>query len=430
MAEATTTGDLTDNGAVTGQGQGNPAGNPPLGGGAVDLFQNTANTAEDGHLDDADMSDMMSDGDSFIGSCSDMLSAISDADPINSLVSNGLDFLLDIFAPLQDALDQVTGDGPAMEQAAEDFTNIGKKLEDIRSEFEEDVSESLQGWTGQASEAAGSRLAEFASGIGGVAGQAGDISQLLQASSKIMDTAEEFIKGLITDLVTFVIEVWVPALASAAFTFGASTAGAASATAARAGTTIARSTRQVSKLTKLLEKLEQLLQKLSRLLGKVGEKAKSLTEAEKAKYLKEGEKTLGQATKNAGKKALKDNVEEALTPDHDTVGDVRDQVNDAGSYLEAGDIGNDGSVSTTSERLDPSTQSSTDGQWGEDPNENRPTAPLPEDTPFDDISLSGDDSESSEGGEQSSTTTTSETGESTGQSSQSSSQQHTTHRRV
>lgn len=428
MAETTTTGDLTGTEVTTGQDSGSWYENLPLGGGAVDLFKNTASAAEDGHLDPSEMNDLMSDGQSFIGSCSDMISGLI-ADPVHWLVSNGLDFLLSTFEPLQDALHQVSGDGPAMEQAAENFTNIGEGLEGVRKEFEENVDESLQEWKGYASETAGSRLAEFASGIGGVAGQAGDISQLLQASSKIMDTIEEFIKGLITDLVTFVIEVWVPALASAGFTFGASTAGAASATAARAGTTIARSTRQVSKLTKILEKLEQLLQKLSRLLGKAGKKAESLTKAGKDKYLKEGEQTLGQATKNAAKESAKKHGKDALTPDHDTVGDVRDQVNDAGSYLEAGDIGNDASVSTTSERLDTSTQSSTDGQWGEDPEENRPTAPLPEDTPFDDISLSGNDSESSDGGQQSSTTTTSETDGSTGQSSQSSSQHHTTHRR-
>lgn len=419
MAETTTTGELTDTEITTGHDKGGLVENLPVVGGAVDLFQRSTSAAEDGHLDPSEMNDIMSDGQSFIGSCSDMISGLSGNDPVHWLVSNGLDFLISTFDPLQEALHQVSGDGPAMEQAAGNFTNIGEGLEGVRTEFEGDVNESLQGWTGYASEAAGSRLAEFASGIGGVAGQAGDISQLLQASSKIMDTAEEFIKGLITDLLTFVIEIWVPALASAAFTFGGSTAAAASATAVRTSTTVARSGRQVSKLTRLLEKLAELLQKLSRLLGKVAKKAESL---------KGTDESLGKAAKHAARQSIEKRGKDALDPELDTVGDVKDKINDAGSYLEAGDIGNDGSVSTTSERLDMSTQSSTDGQWGEDPDENRPSAPFPEDTPFDDISLSGNDSESSDGQEQSSTTNTSDGREST--SDQQGSSSHHTHRRA
>src|SRR5699024_7804490 len=194
----------------------------------------------------ADMDDVMMDGESFIDSCMDVVGGITD--PVAWLVSNGLDFLVSNIQPLQDALHEVTGDGPALEQAAENFTTIGEGLQDMRTNFEQEVGESLQGWTGYAAQTAGTRLAEFSSGIGGVAGQAGQISQLLQASSKIMTTIEEFIKGLIADLVAFLIEIWVPALASSVFTLGGSTAAAASATAAKAAATIARSTGQVNKL--------------------------------------------------------------------------------------------------------------------------------------------------------------------------------------
>src|SRR5699024_346947 len=366
----------------------------------------------------ADMDDLMMDGESFIESCMDVVSGITD--PLASLVGNGLDFLISNIQPLQDALHKVTGDGPALEQAAENFTNIGEGLQGMRTNFEQEVGQSLQGWTGYAAQTAGTRLAEFSSGIGGVAGQAGQISQLLQASSKIMTTIEEFIKGLIADLVAFLIEIWVPALAAAGPTFGGSTAAAASATGVRAGITITRASSKVTKLTRLLEKFARLLRRLSELLSNLAKKAKGLKKANA------GEQSIKDRAKEAAKESVKDNAKDML-PDYDTAGDVKDTLNEVDSYVEAGEMGNDASVSTTAERFDMCRASSTDGQWGQ-PRNTGETCPLEEEQPWDDVELPSSDSTTTRQQEQPSTDSTSQQGGSTNHGSDSSSTHHRSHR--
>jgi hypothetical protein len=118
---------------------------------------------------------------------------------------------LSIVQPLQDAIRFVSGDGPALANAAGNFGNIGTGLQDYAQKFVEDAIQSLSQWDGPAAEAAATKLAQFSKGIDGIAGQAGDIAQLLQISSMVMTVIEEFIKALVTEFMTWLIMIWIPA---------------------------------------------------------------------------------------------------------------------------------------------------------------------------------------------------------------------------
>ena len=170
--------------------------------------------------------------------------------------------------PLQDLIHFVSGDGPALLNAASNFNKIGQGLEQYATKFLETAKESLKTWAGEAKNAAHAQLEKFATGIGGTAGQAGDIAQLLQISSMVMTVIEEFIKALLTEFVEWLILIWIPALAAAAPTFGGSIATAWTGTFAKGATTTAKGTKQVGKLQKVLNMLKQLLDKLKTLMAK------------------------------------------------------------------------------------------------------------------------------------------------------------------
>src|SRR5699024_566633 len=222
----------------------------------------------------------------------------------------------------------------------------------------------------------------------------------------IMVAIEEFIKGLIADLLTFLIELWIPALAAAAFTWGGSTAAAASTTAIRAGTTIARSGRQVSKLGTLLQKFGRLLAKLSRLLKNLAQRTRSLQRTGTARQI-------GQQARSEATRSVKENAQGAFVPDMTTPGGIKSTISDVASYAEAGNIGNDASAETTSERLDWSAPSTTDGQWGRDRSEDDSKPFYEQAQPWDDWSLTGN----SQGQSQGQSTTGATSGSSTGGSS-------------
>lgn len=232
----------------------------PLAGGAVKVF-NSVTGATEGDISFGDVLGIASDSTSFVQSCTGAVKEIA-SDPLGWLVSQGLDFLLSVVQPLQDLIHMVSGDGPALSTAAENFNSIGQGITEFGQKFGEDAVTALSEWEGDAAEAAAEKLAEFSKGIGGIAGEAGNIAQLLQISSMIMTVIEEFIKALLTELITWLIMIWIPALAAAAPTFGASTAAAGSATGVRAAQTGAQATQKVSKLQQLLTKIKDLLAKL------------------------------------------------------------------------------------------------------------------------------------------------------------------------
>jgi hypothetical protein len=203
----------------------------------------------------------------FIQSCKDAATGIA-TDPLGWLIGQGLNFLITVVQPLQDLIHFVSGDGPALMNAASNFNKIGQGLAQYGEKFVQAMQEQLKGWSGEAKEAAKARMERFAEGIGGTAGQSGDIAQLLQISSMVMTVVEEFIKALLTEFVEWLILIWIPAIAAAAPTFGGSIATAWTGTFAKGATTTVKATRQVSKLQKVLNMLKDLLDKLKTLMGK------------------------------------------------------------------------------------------------------------------------------------------------------------------
>ncbi|HVW44739.1 MAG TPA: WXG100 family type VII secretion target [Amycolatopsis sp.] len=237
----------------------------PIAGDAYKVFDKGKEALNDGSVGFDDVRGVAAEGGNLVQSCMDVTDIASD--PIGWLVGQGLDFLLAICQPLQDAIQFVSGDGEALSTAAGNFNNIGQGLSEFGQQFADQAQEALSAWKGQAAETAAGKLGQFAGGVDGVVGQAGNIAQLLQISSMVMTVIEEFIKGLLTELITWLIMIWIPALAAAVPSFGASTAAAGTATGVRAAQTGTRATRQVGKLQQLLNKIREVLQNLKSWMG-------------------------------------------------------------------------------------------------------------------------------------------------------------------
>ncbi|ACU36998.1 hypothetical protein [Actinosynnema mirum] len=216
----------------------------------------------------AEVTGLASEGTALIGALGTSAYGIA-LDPIGWLVGQGLNFLISVVQPLEDAIHFVSGDGPALAQAAENFDAIAKGVAALRQKFDEDLRSSVTAWGGPASEAAGTKLGEFASGIDGVAAQAGELAQVLQISSMIMTIVEDFIKAVLTELTTWLVMIWIPALAAAVPSFGASTAAAGAATGVRVATTGSRVARIVAKLKQFLTRILAFLRNLAQRAGNV-----------------------------------------------------------------------------------------------------------------------------------------------------------------
>jgi hypothetical protein len=205
---------------------------------------------------------LVGDGASFVGAAAgDMVTFAMD--PIGWLVSHGLNMLLELVQPLQDALHQVTGDGPAIGHASENFTTIAQGFVALAEDFERTGDTALADWVDDAGNAAKEALGDFSSGIRGVGSAAGSVAEVLQMWSMVMVVIEEVIKAIITELVSWLITLWLPALAASVISFGGSVAAAMTASIAKAATVLAKVTRYLGKFGKLLDTFIGFLGKIA-----------------------------------------------------------------------------------------------------------------------------------------------------------------------
>lgn len=216
---------------------------------------------EVGDLDDA-AKEMASNGAAFIGGCyAD--AAFFAMDPIGYLVGAGLNMLLELVQPLQDALHYVTGDGPSLSAAADNFAQIGEGFVALADDFDTTGDKALKDWQEQAGNAAREALADFSIGIQGVGSVAGSVSEVLKTWSLIMTVIEEVIKGIITELVSWLITLWLPALAASVISFGSSVAAAMTASIAKVASVFTKVSKHLGKLGKLLDQLGKILVKIN-----------------------------------------------------------------------------------------------------------------------------------------------------------------------
>ncbi|WIV58794.1 hypothetical protein [Amycolatopsis nalaikhensis] len=294
----------------------------PFVGGAVTVGKDVSSVfkaATAPHPDGVDIAlglgTIATDTTSFIQSSASTITDIA-TDPLGWLVGQGLNFLISAVQPIQDAIHFVSGDGPALGIAADNFSAIATGLDQLAKNFAEVADTSLADWKGDAGDAARRSLGEFAHGIGGVSAKSGDLAQMLQLSSMLMSFIEDLIKAILTELVTWLIMIWIPALAAAVPTCGASVATAGTASEVKLGTTTAKTTQKVSKVRELLQKILAWLQKMKAKLaatklgkvfaeGKTAGKLKELAEANAGKSMVDKLKGAeGMIGKRAGKNAL------------------------------------------------------------------------------------------------------------------------------
>lgn len=215
--------------------------------------------------------EMLADGAGFVAGCATDLAGFV-MDPVGWLVSNGLNMLLELIQPLQDALHFVTGDGPSLGEASDNFGKIGDGFVALAEDFIATGDKALVDWKEDAGNAAREALADFSVGIKGVGANSGEVAQVLKMWSMVMVVIEELIKSIISEFVSWLIYIWLPALAASIVSFGSSVAAAMSTSIAKAASVFQKITKHLGKLGKLLDKFMTFMSKWADDLVKAADK--------------------------------------------------------------------------------------------------------------------------------------------------------------
>lgn len=245
----------------------------PLVNGSYSLIKDSMQLSRDVHSGDAasigkDVTSVLSDMSTFVQDGVALAGAIKD--PLNLLIKNGLSWLLNVVAPLKQAVDLVTGDPAATSKAATQFQDIAHRTEELAKTYDDHLRVGLRSWSGEAGNAAAKKLSAFHDGINGTASLSGQVAALLQGSSMLMQVAEDIVKGILSDLVEWLVVTWIAAQLAAPETGGGSEAGAAVATLAEEAAATSRATAEINKVRQLFDRIMDVLRKVREALSKAG----------------------------------------------------------------------------------------------------------------------------------------------------------------
>jgi uncharacterized protein YukE len=257
-----------------------------------------------------DLGSLASDVDKFASGASDTIVE----DPLEALIQAGLGFLIDLIAPLKEALNLVTGDPDGLNGKAEDWAGVAEDLRALGPTVVQDAQATDGSWTGPAADAFRTKIERFERGVLSVAGQADHVAQLLRVSATLMDAAQSIIKGIIASWVEYAILTEAAAAAAAPFTFGASEAAGQAAVAGEAAVACGRGADTVAQASGMLERMASAVRELegsfSQLARALDEEAAAMRDAEST--LRSASDTFTQAARTAAQESYKDGLTEGI----------------------------------------------------------------------------------------------------------------------
>ncbi|MGC7097222.1 RHS repeat-associated core domain-containing protein [Amycolatopsis lurida] len=205
-------------------------------------------------------------------------------DPIGTLASYGVSWLIEHVQPLKEALDWLAGDPPVIQSFSDTWANVAAEVNAIAGDLGNEVTNGTAGWQGEGAEAYRGAAAEQADALAGAASLADGIS----AGVMIMGTVVAAVRELVRDLVAELVGKLITWALEAAATLGFATP----AIAVQATTAITKTISKISefirklvktignvspKIRKIIDKLGEIIEKLSKMLRKGGKPGSSTT---------------------------------------------------------------------------------------------------------------------------------------------------------
>lgn len=270
------------------------------------------------------------------------------ADPIGWLINKGVSFIIDIIKPLKDCLEMVTGNGAAVNAAATNFNDLGRDIDNLSKDFEKAVNHGFGESRGDAAEAARESLSKLRDGVAGTAGRSGDIASLLQFTSMIMQAAEDFIKGIITDVIEYLLLSQVTGWLFATITAGLSEVVATATDVAKVAQETVKAERKIQRVEVVLKDTANIWQKISAKFvnGKLGKTFDKMNEVKGGVAHIESKST---GLKNTLKDSVKDRGAQTVGYNKNPKNDFDRANSAAGITKKASDLGKMGAYNQTGE---------------------------------------------------------------------------------
>lgn len=188
----------------------------------------------------------------------DTLSVVMD--PIGSLVSMGIGWVIEHCGPLSDALEKLTGSADQVNSYATTWGNVATGLVTAGEDLKKAVAADMPTWQGEAATAYGKHNGHISNAVSGLGGAAAVLESATRGAGELVATVREIVRDLIADCVATLIArvpVWA---AEEIFTLGL-------ATPYVVGQVTSLIARWVGRITSFLDALITSISALNKLLG-------------------------------------------------------------------------------------------------------------------------------------------------------------------
>jgi RHS repeat-associated protein len=194
-------------------------------------------------------------------------------DPLGTLASYGVSWLIEHVRPLKEALDWFAGDPPVIRSFSETWANVAAEVDGVSQDLMAEASSGTSGWRGAAGDAYRGHATEAADAVAGAGALASGISAGVMIMGEVVAFVREFIRDLVGELVGRLIS-WALEVAA---TLGLATplvVAQATAAISKVVNKVADLVRKLVKtignvaprIRKIISKLDEIIEKLRKLL--------------------------------------------------------------------------------------------------------------------------------------------------------------------
>ncbi|MEV4754689.1 WXG100 family type VII secretion target [Micromonospora sp. NPDC049559] len=194
----------------------------------------------------------------------DALSVITD--PLGSLVSMGLAWLMEHVEPLSDALDWLAGDPDQITAYGQTWSNVSAAAKESAADLRDAVARQTAGWTGAAADGYRGHAEIQRAAMLGIAEAAAGIAEIVRGAGLVVSLVRQLVRDLIAEFVSVLaVRIW-EWLAEEGLTLGLATPLVVSQVGTLVGRWMAKIARLLHGLVASLRRLMPMLQKLGRLI--------------------------------------------------------------------------------------------------------------------------------------------------------------------
>ncbi|MEU0885257.1 hypothetical protein ABZ345_42260 [Lentzea sp. NPDC005914] len=214
---------------------------------AAGIFTSSANLIYDGF--NGDWTAVLGD---LAGLGMDLLGFVTN--PLGSLLSAGIGWLIEHIGFLKEGLDLLAGDPDAVNAMAATWSNIAKRMQETADKYSGTLN-TLSGAQGAAIDGYRKTVQDFSNVVAGGAGHATSAAQAMTVAASAVGVVRGAVRDAIASFVSNAIIKFAAATALAPVTFGASEAAFIADTVAEGAITAGKNAKKISKVVKQLEKV-------------------------------------------------------------------------------------------------------------------------------------------------------------------------------